>query len=266
MTQRFQAMPTILRRLLLFGAPALVGVVNLTHPVIAPPVYAGVLHHLDWWVTLHILNLALFPPLGLAAYTLISDLNGVAATVSRVAIAVFIPIYAGFDALMGIGTGLLVQLSRQLSPAGVAVVTPVINSFYDSPILYNLAAAGSIAWIIAMLAATVAFTAPERRRLVAIIAIISFPVGGWARQNIFLAADGVTITPAWWPVTAGMGLVMLAIGKPRVTGALLTLAGALFGALHVTPTGPLGAACFLAAALYIEFVMRKDKLVTRRSI
>jgi hypothetical protein len=259
-------MPTILRRLLLFGAPVLVGAVNLTHPVIAPPVYAGVLHHLDWWVTLHIVNLALFPLLGLAAYALVSELNGVAATVSKVAIVVFIPVYASFDALMGIGTGLLVRLSRQLSPAGVAIVTPVINAFYDSPILYSLAAAGSIAWIIGMLAAAVAFTAPDRRRLVAIVAIVSFPIGGWARQNILLAPDGETITPAWWLVTAGIGLVMFAVGKPRATGALLPMAGVLFGALHVTPTGPLGAACFLVAALYVELAMRKDKQTTAHAV
>ena len=259
-------MPIILRRLLLFGAPTLVAVVNLTHPVIPSPVYSGVLHHLDWWLTLHVLNLVLFPMLGLAAYALVSDLNGVAATLSKVAIIVFIPVYAGFDALMGIGTGLLVQLSRQLPPASVAVVAPVINAFYDSPLLYNIAAAGSIAWIIATLAATVAFTARERRRLVAVVAVLSFPIGGWARQNLFLAADGVTITPAWWLVTAVTGLVMLAIGKPRVIGALLTLAGVLFGALHVTPTGPLGAACFLIAALYIELVMHKDSHVTTRPI
>jgi len=252
-------MPTRLRRLLLFGAPTLVAAFNLAHPVIPQPVYSGVLHHLDWWVTLHLVNLLLFPLLGLAAYTLTGDLNGAAATVSRVAIAFFIPVYAGFDALMGIGTGVLVQLSHPLPPASVAVVAPVIDTFYESPILYNLSAAGSVAWIIGMLAAAVAFTAPERRRLVAIIAILIFPAGGWARQNIFLAADNVTITPAWWLVTAGMGLAMFAIGRPRIPSALLTLAGALFGALHVTPTGPLGAACFLGAALYVEFAMRKDK-------
>jgi hypothetical protein len=54
------------------------GGVNLMHPVIPSPVYSGVLH-LDWWPTLHILNLVLFPMLGLAAYALISDLNGVVA-------------------------------------------------------------------------------------------------------------------------------------------------------------------------------------------
>jgi hypothetical protein len=237
----------------------LLGAVNLTHPVIASPVYAGVLHHLDWWVKLHIINLALFPLFGLSAYLLLDGVYNLAATVSRVAIAVFVPLYAAFDALMGIGTGTLVQLSLNRPPEQAAFVTPLVNAFYDSAILYTLATAGSIAWVIAMLAATVAFTAPERRRLVAVLALISFPIGGWARTNLFLAPDGVTITPAWWMVTIGMGLVMFLVGKPRVTGALLPLSGALFGAMHVTPTGPLGAACLLGAAMYVEFVMRRKE-------
>src|SRR5262249_53085598 len=90
--QRLQAMPTRLRRLLLFGAPTLVAAFNLAHSVIPQPVYAGVLHPLDWWVTLHLVNLLLFPLLGLAAYTLTGELKGAAATVSRVAIAFFIPV------------------------------------------------------------------------------------------------------------------------------------------------------------------------------
>jgi hypothetical protein len=176
-----------------------------------------------------------------------------------VAIAVYVPIYAGFDALMGIGTGILVQHSRQLSTDQVAIVTPVINAFYDSPVLYALAASGSIAWVIALMAAGVAFTVPERRRIVAAVTVIAFVVNGWARNNIFLAPDGVTITMAWWLVTIGTGLAMLAVGKPRVTGTMLPLAGGLFGALHVPPTGPLGVACFLCAALYVEFVMRRNE-------
>ena len=158
---------------------------------------------------------------------------------------------------MGIGTGALVQLSLKRPPDEVAFITPLVNAFYDSPIRYAMAATGSISWIIAMLTATVAFTTPDRRRLVAVIALISFPVGGWARTNLFLAPDGVTITPAWWIVTASTGLVMFFVGKPRVTGAILPLSGALFGALHVTPTGPLGALCFLGAAVYVEFVTKR---------
>jgi len=41
---------------------------NLAHPIVRSPVYDGVLRYLDWWITLHILNLAGLPLLGLAAH------------------------------------------------------------------------------------------------------------------------------------------------------------------------------------------------------
>jgi hypothetical protein len=255
-------MPERLRLLLLFGPPVLVGAVNLAHPLIPSPVYAGVHHHLQWWIILHVINLALFPLLGLSAYVLLQDVHNLAATLSRIAIAVFVPVYAAFDALMGIGTGVLVELSLKQPPDRMPSMEPLINAFYDSAVLYALATIGSIAWIVAMLAAAIAFIMPDRRRLVAIVAVISFPIGGWARTNLFLAPDGVTITTAWWLVTIAVGVVMSLIGKPRVTSALLALSGALFGAQHVTPTGPLGAACFLGAAAYVKFVMAREHGVT----
>jgi hypothetical protein len=55
-----------------------------------------------------------------------------------------------------------------------------------------------------------------------------------------------------------MGVAMFALCKPHIVGGLLTLAGALFGAQHLPPTGPLGAACLLAAALYAAFVVRRQ--------
>jgi hypothetical protein len=252
-------MPIRLRQLLLFGPPALVAVVNLEHPILPPAVYSGVLHHLRWWLTLHIVNLVLFPLLGFSAYLLIRDVGNVAATLSKVAIAVFVPLYAAFDALKGVGTGTLVQISLSLTGEQRATVTSVVDNFFGSATLYATAAAGSIAWVIAMLAMVVAFT-PERRSRIVLIALIVFIAGGWARTNLFLAADGMTIRSAWWLVTAAMALLIFAVAEARMTGALLVLAGALFGASQVPPTGPLGAACFLAAALYVEFVVRKQSL------
>jgi hypothetical protein len=254
-------MPGRLRQLLLFVPPLLVSAVNLTHPMVAPPVYVAVLHHLEWWLWLHIVNLALFPLFGLSAYLLLDGVHNGAAAVSRLAIAVFVPVYAAFDALTGIGTGTLVQLAQNLPPDQAAFATQFVNAFYDSATLYTIAAAGSIAWVIAMLSAAVAFTTPERRRLVAVMALIVFPIGGWARTNLFLAPDGMTITPAWWMVTIGIGLAMFLAAKPRATGTLLPLSGALFGAQHVPPTGPLGAACFCCAAWYVEFVLRGNQSV-----
>jgi hypothetical protein len=95
---------------------------------------------------------------------------------------------------------------------------------------------------------------PERRRFASIIAVIIFLVGGWARTNIFLATDGMTVTVAWWLVTIGMAVAMFLVCKPRIPTAFLVLAGALFGAQHLPPTGPPGVLCFLIAAAFLEFL------------
>jgi hypothetical protein len=102
-----------------------------------------------------------------------------------------------------------------------------------------------------MLAASVGLTAPDRRRFVTVLAVIIFFVGGWARST-FVSPDGSIVAATWWFVVLGMGLVMLIAGKPRLPAALLTLAGALFGAAHPSPTGPLSMACFLGAAIYLR--------------
>ena len=83
------------------------------------------------------------------------------------------------------------------------------------------------------------------------LAIVFFFVGAWARTNL-MSADGGTISLAWWLVTAALAIAMLIVGHPGLPAALLGLAGALFGAAHPMPTGPLGLACFLGAALCHE--------------
>jgi hypothetical protein len=172
-------MPDRIRQIILFAAPTFVGIVNVTHPMIQPPIYEGILHHLDWWVTLHILNLLGFPLAGLAGYLLVKDVHNAAAMVSNCAIAVFTPVYAAFDALAGIGTGTFVQQISHLPADQRPAFGPVVDGFWNSATVNSTAIVGSIAWTIAMLAAAVALTDPVRRRLVTILAVIVFVVGGW---------------------------------------------------------------------------------------
>lgn len=252
-------MTTRLRLLVVFGAPFLVGALNLMHPVITAPIYPKLEAHVHFWLHLHILNLFLFPSLGLAAYFLVRDVLGPAALISKAAIAIFVPLYAAFDALAGIGTGVLVSNANTLSGDELAIAGRLIDAWWGSGIIVAIAVAGSVAWVVAMLAATVAFAAPDRQRLTAILVVVFFLINGWARNNLFQGSDGVSIRPAWWLVTLATSGVMILVSRPRITAGALTLSASLFGAAHVTPTGPLGAACFLLAALYIDLVVRKGQ-------
>ena len=111
----------------MFGAPTLLGLVSLAHPVVSPPIYPAILGHLPWWVRLHALNLALFPLFALAAWLLLQEVRKEA---------------------RGLPEG-------QLITAGA-----LIDAYWTSPTIQALAVFGSIAWVVGMLAAAVAFTAP----------------------------------------------------------------------------------------------------------
>jgi hypothetical protein len=233
-----------LRLIFLFVPPICVGALNVMHPIAHTPIYGGILHHVDWWIGLHLLNLAGFPLVGFSAYLLTDGVNTPAAILSRTAAAIFIPIYAGFDALMGIGTGTLVKVISTLSPDQTAAFEPILDAYWNSGTIMATAVVGSIAWTISLLSAAVALTVRERRWLVGLASFIIFFVIGWARTNL-MSGDGGTISTAWWIVLGVIGGAMLVVGKPRVLAILMVSAAVLFGAAHPMPTGPLGLACFL---------------------
>ena len=174
-------MPTAVRRMLLFAPPALLSIVNFRHPILTAPIYRSVSPHMPWWSTLHLLNLGLFAVLGLAVYLLLAGVHNAAATLSRVALALFVPLYCAFDALAGLGTGLLARLASRLPSDQAGVAESLIDRYWSSGTINGLSVAGSIAWVIALLSAAVAATAPERRRPAAIAAVAIFLAGGWAR-------------------------------------------------------------------------------------
>jgi len=167
-------MPRWLRYIFIFIPPLGVGALNVLHPIAHAPLYEGILHHVDWWIGLHLLNLAGFPLIGFAAFLLTNGIRTPVAILSRTAAAVFIPIYAGFDALMGIGTGILVKVVSTLSPDQRGAVEPVLDSYWNSDIIVATAVVGSIAWTIALLSAAVALTVRKRRWLVGSVAVVLF--------------------------------------------------------------------------------------------
>ncbi len=249
-------MSKLFRYASLFGGPVFVGAINLAHPIVSSSagVYQSVSPHVEWWIILHVLNLAGFALLGLAAYVLLQEEQGLAATISRVALAIFIPFYIGFDALIGLGTGTLVQYASHLPADQLPGARLAVEAVWTSGLGAILAAIGSSAWVISMLSAAIALTEPGRRRGVTVLAVLAFGLVGWG-----IATSSVG-TALWWIAFAVAGLAVFSVSRPRLPVALLVLAGMLFGTRHVVPTGPLGMACFVVGVAWLEWVVRKTRV------
>ncbi|HYS11931.1 MAG TPA: hypothetical protein VEN28_01370 [Burkholderiaceae bacterium] len=242
-------MPKIVRYLIVLGAPVLVGVVNVFHPVHMQMTgaYQALAPHMPWWLVLHLINLVGFSLLGLAAFLLVNEQAGLAATLSRVCIAVYVPFYIGLDTLAGIGTGMLIQHGQTLFGDQLRPVEKAIDVLWAGRITYAFGAIGSIAWSLAMFCAAVAFTDRSRKIAVAVLSLFAFLAIGWGFSTSTFG------TFPWWIAVVTIAALGLALGRPRGPSALLIVSGVLFGTLHVPPFGPLGMLCFLAAALWLEF-------------
>ncbi len=248
-------MPKLLRYSVLLGAPVFVGALNLGHPIISTGgVYQTVSPRIAWWLTLHVLNLAGFALVGLAAYLLLQEERGMAATISRVALALFLPFYIGFDALIGLGTGTLVQYASSLPPDQLPEAKLAIEALWTSSLGTILATTGSIAWSISMFSAAIALTDRSRRLVVLILSLLAFALLGW---GVSTASAGTWL---WWLAVTVTGLAVFSVAHPRLPAALFVLAGMLFGSTHVVPFGPLGMACFAGGVLWLELVVRRSRV------
>jgi len=231
-----------LRRLVLLGAPLLLAGVLLKHP---PNPAAAV----DWWLTLHVILLPLFGLGALAVYLLIEGINGLAATVSRLAIGVFVVVYSAYDTLFGLAKGILTRHGVALPAEQQATVQQAIEAISGSRIGNVIAVVGSAGWTVGVLAAAIALSRPSKPRLsisVLMIAavLLCFPYGHSMRTL------GVMVA-----VMAAAIALFQAHGH-RLPLLLLVLAAVFLHFDHLPPFGPLAFGCFLLATAWLEFAQR----------
>jgi hypothetical protein len=149
-----------IRLALLVGGPLALAVVLWWHPAGGENVYAGVRDDVGAWLFVHVTFLLVTPLLGIAAFVLLSGLSSRAATVSRVALVFFLVFYTAYESNVGIGTAILVDYANGLPAAEQAVVADAIQDYNRNAILTDPSLsflAGGLGWIIAMIAAAVAF-------------------------------------------------------------------------------------------------------------
>jgi len=245
------------RRLVLLGAPLLGLVATILHPRWESPTttYNAIAPQVELWTDLHVAQLVIFGLLALALYYWLEPLTGRAARVGRIALACFVVFYPAFDALVGIGTGVMIQTAQQLDPSQLAAAQELINKFWDNvnsaTVAGTVAFVGAMAWAAAVLSIVLARTSAARRLPAAVVAIIA-----WLLLAMFLTPP---LSPDLPPIALGtilvvVALVMAIVAPPRILSFWLTIAALAFGFAHIFPAGTIGMVALLAADALAEFM------------
>ena len=167
----------------MLGAPLLIGSIEVLHPNaigLSPEEWVQLIASLGQrFLVLHVVLLPLWPILGLVLLWMLPR-QGTASRVSRVALAAYVVLYPAFDSLVGIGTGVLLDYRSTLTAAGQAVLDPAIQRIFFDPtgVPELLSIVGSVAWIVAAIAAAVSLWRPAGLR-VAVPLVASAILMGW---------------------------------------------------------------------------------------
>ena len=151
----------LFRRLFLVATPLVLAVVLWFHPPGGENVYEGVRDDVEAWLFVHTVFLFFIPLMAIATYLLLSGVEGRAATVSRISLIPFLVFYTAYEVTVGLGAGVLVDYANGLPAAEQAAVADAIQEYTGNPILGDpmsvSLALGLLGWIVAMVAAAVAF-------------------------------------------------------------------------------------------------------------
>jgi hypothetical protein len=152
----------------LVGVPLLWGILLLFHPV-GDDFYTAIEAHLTRWLTVHLGSMLFIPLMAGVMFLLLRGIEGTAAWVGRIALAVFAVVYLVFEALVGIGAGLLVD--NLSGPASERAA--LVDDYMDSQIIAVFETVGSAGWVVAAIAAAVALSRRvDGRRSVAVVVLL----------------------------------------------------------------------------------------------
>jgi hypothetical protein len=140
----------------MIGIPAAWGILLLFHPLGDGDFSEIIDGNVTAWVTVH-LGMGIFVPLFAGVvYLLLRGVKSTAATVSRIGLAVFAVLYAAWELVLGVGTGILANETNPLPEAQQAVGADLVNSYADNGVIVVLSVLGGMGLAVAMIGAAVA--------------------------------------------------------------------------------------------------------------
>ena len=124
----------VLHRIILLGTPLILGVLELGHPLLNRMNPIKMLAPIStWWIVLHLLLIPLFALMGYAIFILIRDINSPSATLCRYVTIIYISFAIGYDALVGLASGILASNASTLTNAQQNILLEAMHQFYISP-------------------------------------------------------------------------------------------------------------------------------------
>ena len=144
----------------LIAVPLLWAILLLFHPGgDANQMYQDVRDKVTPWLVVHIGMMFFIPLMAAAVYVLLRDVEGTAARVGRIAIVPFALFYTIWEALQGIAIGVLIDRVNQLPATERATGADLVQEFGENILVRDLGilgSIGSVAFLIAMIAAAIA--------------------------------------------------------------------------------------------------------------
>jgi hypothetical protein len=164
----------------LIGVPLAWAVLLWFHPDVDPNhVYSDLREDVVAYQVVHAGTLVFIGLIGLALYLLVRDLPGTAARLSRLAIGPFVLFYAAYESVIGLAIGALVQHGNDAPARQRPAIADSIQSLGDNVIVGDpgiVAMVGSLAWIVAAVAAAIAWRQVGAPLLATLLLGLSFVV------------------------------------------------------------------------------------------
>jgi hypothetical protein len=186
----------------LIGVPLLWGILLLFHPggEGTEVSYVELQDKVTVWMVVHIGMMLFIPLMAAVVYLLLRDVEGTAARIGRIALVPFVVAYGTWEALQGIGVGILVDEVNQLTQAERATGADLVHDFADNILIRNFGVFGNIGSL-ALITAAIAAGVALRRHAGAPLAVAGL-----------LGVSGFLITahpPPFGPI--GLALFIVAV-------------------------------------------------------
>ena len=191
-----------LRRIVMLGTPILFAILSILHPVPhAPKIMYDLQTGYGFWVGIHVAELFLLGFLGLTLWFLLEGLEGKAATIGRLAIIPFLVFYSAFEAIVGIGTGLMAWRAQEVAGPDQAIDFQLVQHVWMSlldpqvPVVY-LYLIGDLSWLVAVICAAAALRSAGASTIAVVLLVSAgilfgidhpFPTGTAAMISLFFA-------------------------------------------------------------------------------